>query len=45
MTFSTLALISLVHFLPQTGSLVLNLVVDDEEVDRKPLSEAQPKGK
>jgi len=34
---------STIHFLPETGSLMLKIVVDGEEVDRKPLSEASPK--
>jgi hypothetical protein len=42
--FVTLVLTSLVHFLTQIESLVLNLVVDGEEVDRKPLGKGRPKG-
>jgi hypothetical protein len=35
---------SCVYFLPQIESLVLSLVVDAEEVDRKSLGEGRPKG-
>ncbi len=32
------------HFLHQIEGLLLNLMVDSEEVDRKPLGKDQPKG-